>query len=73
MVYSKACIEKWLPKDMWGVSTIKWTTLDPCTSLSEVIQKIYTNFEFCEKEDDLKHLKNTLIYKASNHVDKKKT
>ena len=38
----------------------------------KVIQKIYTNFEFCEKEEDLKHLKNTLIYKASNHVDKKK-
>ena len=52
--------------------TIKSTTLDPCTSLSESDSKQYTNFEFCEKEEeDLKHFKNTFIYKASNRVDPK--
>lgn len=34
-----------------GASTIKWTTLDPCTCLSESVSKLYTNFNFCEDKD----------------------
>ena len=33
-----------------GASTVKWTTLDPCTGLSESDSKLYTNFEFCEEK-----------------------
>ena len=41
-----------------GASTGKWTTLDPCSSLSESDPKLYTNFEFYEIEIH-KHLENT--------------
>ena len=27
---------------------VKWTTLDPCSGLSESDPKLYTNFEFYE-------------------------
>ena len=33
-----------------GASTVKWTTLDPCLGLSESDPKLYTNFEFYERE-----------------------
>jgi hypothetical protein len=33
-----------------GASTVKWTTLDPCSGLSESDPKLYTNFEFYEIE-----------------------
>ena len=33
-----------------GASTVKWTTLDPCLGLSESDPKLYTNFEFHERE-----------------------
>ena len=36
-------------------STVKWTTLQPCTCLSERDTLQYTNFKFCEKEEDHKH------------------
>ena len=41
-----------------GASTVKWTTLDPCTCLSENGSKQYTNFEFCGKNiiSILKHI-----------------
>jgi hypothetical protein len=40
-----------------GASTVKWTTLDPCTCLSKSDPKLYTNFEFHEIEIH-KHLEN---------------
>ena len=40
-----------------GASTVKWTTLDPCSGLSESDPKLYTNFEFYEIEIH-KHLEN---------------
>ena len=40
-----------------GASTVTWTTLDPCSGLSESNSKLYTNFEFYEIEFH-KHLKN---------------
>ena len=40
-----------------GASMVKWTTLDPCSSLSESDPKQYTNFEFYEIKNH-KHLKN---------------
>ena len=40
-----------------GASTVKWTTLDPCSGLSESDPKLYTNFEFYEVEIH-KHLEN---------------
>ena len=33
-----------------GASTVKWTTLDPCSYLSESDPKLYTKFEFHEIE-----------------------
>ena len=33
-----------------GASTVKWTTLDPCSGLSENDPKLYTNFKFYEIE-----------------------
>ena len=40
-----------------GASTEKWTSLDPCSGLSESDPKLYTNFKFHEIEIH-KHLKN---------------
>jgi hypothetical protein len=40
-----------------GASTVKWTTLDPCSGLSESDPKQYTNFEFYEIKIH-KHLEN---------------
>ena len=40
-----------------AASTVKWTALDPCSSLSESDPKLYTNFEFYEIEFH-KHLEN---------------
>ena len=40
-----------------GASTVKWTTLDPCSGLSESDPKLYTNFEFYEIGIH-KHLEN---------------
>ena len=40
-----------------GASTVKWTTLDPCSGLSKSDPKLYTNFEFYEIEIH-KHLEN---------------
>ena len=40
-----------------GASTVKWTTLDPCSCLSESDPKLYTNFEFYEIKIH-KHLEN---------------
>ena len=31
-----------------GASTVKWTSLDPCSSLKEIDPKLYSNFEFYE-------------------------
>ena len=42
-----------------GASIVKWTTLDPCSDLSESDPKLYTNFEFYEIEIH-KHLENIL-------------
>ena len=46
-----------------GASTVKWTTLDPCSTLGESDPKLYTNFEFYEIEIH-EHLENLWIYKA---------
>ena len=40
-----------------GASMVKWTTLDPCSGLSESDPKLYTNFKFYEIEIH-KQLKN---------------
>ena len=40
-----------------GASTVKWPTLDPCSSLCESDPKLYTNFELYEIEIH-KHLEN---------------
>jgi hypothetical protein len=40
-----------------GASTVKWTTLDPCSGLSESDPKLYSNFEFHEIKIH-KHLEN---------------
>ena len=40
-----------------GASMVKWTTLDPCSTLSESDPKQYTNFEFYEIKIH-KHLEN---------------
>ena len=40
-----------------GASMVKWTTLDPCSCLSESDPKLYTNFEFYEIGIH-KHLEN---------------
>jgi hypothetical protein len=41
---------------------MKWTSLDPCTCLSESDSKVYNNFEFCEQ------FNNILIYKAKHFM-----
>jgi hypothetical protein len=33
-----------------GASTVKWTTFDPCSCLSESDPKLYTYFDFYEIE-----------------------
>jgi hypothetical protein len=33
-----------------GASIVKWTSLDPCSSLSESDPKLNTNFDFYEIE-----------------------
>ena len=48
-----------------GASTVKWTTLDPCSSLSKSYPKLYTNFEFYAIEI-LKHLEKYESTKTSN-------
>jgi hypothetical protein len=50
-----------------GASTVKWTTLDPCSGLSESDPKIYINFEFYELEIH-KHLESMWIYKAKRFM-----
>ena len=50
-----------------GASTVKWTTLDPCSGLSESDPKLYTNFEFYEIEIH-KHLENIWNYKAKQFM-----
>ena len=50
---------------------VKWTTLDPCSDLSESDPKLYTNFEFYEIEIH-KHLENMWIYKAKQYMFTKK-
>ena len=54
-----------------GASTVKWTTLDPCSGLCESDPKLYTNFEFHEIEIH-KNLVNILIYKAKQFMFTKK-
>jgi hypothetical protein len=44
-------------KVTYGCNTVKWTTLDPCSGLSESDPKLYTNFKFYEIEIH-KHLEN---------------
>ena len=40
-----------------GASTVKWTTLDPCSGLSESDPKLHTNFDLYEIEIH-KHLES---------------
>jgi hypothetical protein len=40
-----------------GANTVKWTTLDPCSGLSENDPKLYTNFDIYEIEIH-KHLES---------------
>ena len=40
-----------------GANTVKWTTPDPCSGLSESDPKIFANFEFYKIEIH-KHFKN---------------
>ena len=54
-----------------GASTVKWTSLDHCSGLSESDPKLYTNFEFYEIEF-YKHLENICIYKAKQFMFTKK-
>jgi hypothetical protein len=46
-------------KELWnmGASTLKWTTFDPCSGLSESDPKLYTNFDLYEIEIH-KHLES---------------
>jgi hypothetical protein len=44
------CEQSLLPLYYMGASTVKWTTLDPCSGLSESDPKIYTNFDRNEIE-----------------------
>ena len=46
---------------------VKWTTLDPCSGLSESDSKLYTNLEIYEIEI-YKHLENIWIYKAKRFM-----
>ena len=55
----------------WGASTVKYTTLVPCISLSESDLKLYNNIK-CYEGKYHKHLKNTLIYKAKQFMLTKK-
>ena len=48
----------------------KWTTLDPCSCLSESDPKLYKNFEFYEIEI-FKHLENMWIYIAKQFMSTK--
>ena len=50
-----------------GASTVKWTTLDPCSCLSVSDPKLYTNFEIYEIEIH-KHLENMWIHKAKQSM-----
>ena len=50
-----------------GASTIKWTTLDPCSGLIESDPKLFINFEFYEIEIH-KHMENIWIYKAKKFL-----
>jgi hypothetical protein len=50
-----------------GASTVKWTCLDPCSSLSESDPKLHTNFEFYEIKIH-KHLESIWIYKAKQFM-----
>jgi len=50
-----------------GASTVKWTSLDPCSGLSESDPKLYTNFEFHEIEIH-RLLENIWIYKAKRFM-----
>ena len=40
-----------------GANTVKWTTLEPCSGLTESDPKLSTNFEFHEIEIH-EHLEN---------------
>ena len=55
-----------------SASTVKWTSLNSCISLSESDSKQYTNFEF-RGEKDLTNSKNLLIYKAKQFTFTKKS
>ena len=44
-----------------------WTTLDPCSCLSESDPKLYTDFQFHEIEIH-KHLENIWIYKVKQFM-----
>ena len=58
----------WNSQDfLLGASTVKWTTLDSCSGLSESDPKLYTNFEFYKIEIH-KHLENIWIYKAKQFI-----
>ena len=50
-----------------GASTVKWTTLDSCSALSESDPKLYTNFEFHEIEIH-KRLENIQIYNTKQFI-----
>jgi len=50
-----------------GASTVKWTALDPCSSLSESDPKLYTNFDLYEIEIH-KHLESIWIYIAKRFM-----
>ena len=51
-------------------STWKWTTPYTCLGFNDSESKLYNNLEFCE-ENDHKHLKYIVIYKAKQFVMKK--
>ena len=53
-------------------SIVKWTTLDPCTCLSESDSEEYTNFVFLWKIHHTK-FKNILMYKAKQMLLTKKS
>ena len=46
---------------------VKYTTLSPCTCLSESDLKLYNNFESCLRKNH-RHFKNTLINKAKQFM-----
>ena len=53
-----------------GASTVEWTALDPCSSLTESDPKLNTNFKFNEIKIH-KHLENICIYKAKQFCSQK--